>query len=102
MKAIQKERTKIENCQQQINALNERGSDLQTFFGLREISLKTETTYNYLQSFEENGSLDKVKNSHKIDGMISGFFKEVKSLCSIQVQKIPSSIVLERSKHKAQ
>ncbi|XP_071145306.1 protein lin-41-like [Mytilus edulis] len=100
LKEIQKEQTKMENFQQQINVLNEYGSDLQIFFGQREISLKTETTYKYLQAFEDNGSLNKMRISHKIDRLIFAFLKEVKSLCSIQVQKIPSGIVLERSKHK--
>ncbi|CAC5380642.1 unnamed protein product [Mytilus coruscus] len=100
LEEIQNEKTKIEKFQQQMEDLNKYGSDFQAFFSLREISSKTETTYKYLQTLGDNGSLDMVIISCKIDRMISGFINEVKNLGTIQVQKIPSKINLERSKDK--
>ncbi|XP_052081878.1 uncharacterized protein LOC127719678 [Mytilus californianus] len=100
LEEIQNEKTKMEKFQQQMEDLNKYGSDFQAFFGWREISSKTETTYKYLQALGDNGSLDKVTISCTIDRKISGFIKEANSLGSSQIQKIPSNIVLERSKDK--
>ncbi|CAC5380639.1 unnamed protein product [Mytilus coruscus] len=100
LEEIQNEKTKMEKFQQQMEDLYKYGSDLQTFFGLREISSKSKTTDHYLQTLGDNGRLDKLTISCTIDRKISEFIKEVNSLGSSRVQKIPSKIVIERSKDK--
>ncbi|XP_071146311.1 uncharacterized protein [Mytilus edulis] len=97
---IKIKKTNIEKCQQQMDELKRYGSDLQTFFGLQEISAKTSTTDQYLQTLDDDGSLNRVTISCKIDRKVSEFIEEVASLGTIQVQKVTSQLILERSKDK--
>ncbi|VDI02669.1 Hypothetical predicted protein [Mytilus galloprovincialis] len=97
---IKRKKINIEKCQQQIDDLNRYGSDLQTFFSLREITAMTKTTDQYLQTLVDDGSLNTVTICCEIDRKISGFVEKVESLGTIQVQKVPVQLILERSKDK--
>ncbi|XP_071145578.1 uncharacterized protein [Mytilus edulis] len=97
---IKRKKIDIEKCQLEMDDLNRYGSDLQTFFGLREISAKTSTIDQCLHTLDDDSSLNRVSISCKINRKISGFVEEVVRLGTIQVQKIQSKINLERSKDK--
>ncbi|XP_071144749.1 E3 ubiquitin-protein ligase TRIM71-like [Mytilus edulis] len=97
---IKRKKIDIEKCQLEMDDLNRYGSDLQTFFGLREISAKTSTIDQCLHTLDDDSSLNRVSISCKINTTISGFVGEVARLGTIQVQKIQNKINLERSKDK--
>ncbi|CAG2248201.1 unnamed protein product [Mytilus edulis] len=65
---------------QQIEDLGKYGSDLQTFFGLKKIIAKTATANQYLQTFADDGKLDKMIFTCEINKLIPGFLADVKSL----------------------
>ncbi|XP_063409593.1 uncharacterized protein LOC134692897 [Mytilus trossulus] len=97
---IKRKKIDIEKCQQQMSDLDRYGSDLQMYFGLREITARTNTYDLYIQTLDDDGSLNRVTISCKIDSEISKFVKKVASLGTIQVQKVPSQLILKRSKDK--
>ncbi|CAC5380641.1 TRIM71 [Mytilus coruscus] len=69
-----------------MNGLDRYGSDHQTFFGLWEITARTNTFDQYFQTLDDDGSLNKVTISCNIDRKISGFVEEVASLGTIQIR----------------
>ncbi|XP_071145304.1 uncharacterized protein [Mytilus edulis] len=97
---IKRKKIDIEKCQQQMSDLDRYGSDLQTYFGLRKITDRTNTFDQYIQTLDDDGSLNRVTISCKIDSKISKFVEKVASLGTIQVQKVPSQLIMERSKDK--
>ncbi|CAC5380643.1 unnamed protein product [Mytilus coruscus] len=100
LEEIRKQKVNMEIFQQEMEDLYKYGSDLQTFFGLRRISVEMNTTDQYLQTLGDDGILNRVEVSCKMDTKICNFIEEVNSLGSIQLQKLPDQITLKRSKNK--
>ncbi|XP_052081879.1 uncharacterized protein LOC127719680 [Mytilus californianus] len=100
LQEVIKEKANVEHVQQQMEDLCIYGSDLQAFFCLQKIFAKTARADQYLQTLADDGRLDKVTFTCNIVKQIPEFFENVKSLGSIQLQKIPSQITLESTKDK--
>ncbi|CAG2248218.1 unnamed protein product [Mytilus edulis] len=99
LQEVKKEKANVEHFQQQIEDLSKYGSDLQTFFGMRNIIAKTATANQYLQTFADDGKLDKMTFTCEINKLIPDFLADVKSLGIIQSQTIPGHITLESAKN---
>ncbi|VDI26192.1 Hypothetical predicted protein, partial [Mytilus galloprovincialis] len=100
LKDIKKKQIDIEKFRQQMDDLVCYGSDLQTFFSLRKITARINTTDQYLQRLDDDASLNRVSISCKIDRQISLLVEEVASLGTIQVTQTPGQLILDRSKDK--
>ncbi|XP_071146549.1 uncharacterized protein [Mytilus edulis] len=99
LQEVIKEKANVEHFQRQIEDLSKYGSDLQTFFGMRKIIAKTATANQYLQTFADDGKLDKMTFTCEINKLIPDFLADVKSLGIIQLQTIPGHITLESAKN---
>ncbi|XP_071145307.1 uncharacterized protein [Mytilus edulis] len=97
---IKRKQIDIEKFQRQMDDLACYGSDLQTFFSLRKITPRINSTDQYLQTLDDDASLNRVSISCKIDRQILGLVEEVASLGTIQVTQTPGQLILERSKDK--
>ncbi|CAC5422342.1 unnamed protein product [Mytilus coruscus] len=100
LQEVIKEKANIEHFQQQMVDLCKYGSDLQAFFCLRKIFAKTASADQYMQTLADDGRLYRVIFTCNIVKQIPEFFSNVKSLGSIQLQKIPSQIKMESAKDK--
>ncbi|CAC5380644.1 unnamed protein product [Mytilus coruscus] len=100
LQEVIKEKANVEHFQQQMVDLCKYGSDLQAFFCLRKIFAKTASADQYMQTLADDGRLYRVIFTCNIVKQIPEFFSNVKSLGSIQLQKIPSQIKMESAKDK--
>ncbi|VDI83909.1 Hypothetical predicted protein [Mytilus galloprovincialis] len=87
-------------AEQQLQDMDRYATDLQTYFGLRKISLEAATTESYLQSIIGDHILDAPTILFNIDDIIDNLSSSIQSFGSLEVQKTQCKLSLVTHKTK--
>ncbi|XP_052066873.1 uncharacterized protein LOC127706348 [Mytilus californianus] len=97
---LESKNNNINNAEQQLKDLGRFATDLQTYFGLRNISSEAATTESYLQSIIGDNYLDETTLLFNIDEKIDNTTNIIQTFGSVKVHKAPCQINLVTKKTK--
>ncbi|VDI41074.1 Hypothetical predicted protein, partial [Mytilus galloprovincialis] len=95
---LAKNTEKVNAMENNVSAIKDYASDLQTFLGSKMIETEIQKYETFLQSLFDDGSLQKIDINCKIEDKITDVLSTVTSLGSISIESSSPIVVMETGK----